>query len=520
MAIVESEFIRQYPQYRREVEETMKFGNIEQQQAELKLAKKYRLPILDKLAGKVGFGSWAKMLKISDEEEKMAGAVMSTTAGLESKPRYRKKKKEEIISKRVKKVGGVSGRTPDGIGFIIDQNLGEKFEQAKSAYETWKSETTGASKMDIGVTGGSGYTDGKPKQFTTNLYEATLAHIDSNYQRPNQPKRRGVKGIWKRMDTIFGKELELITREDMDKFKTLQKQLKILNKNTKRNPRNIVFNVSTGAKKVGDKFVPEAKETVYGHYRTDGYVEVRNKVHGKKEKPLDNKDWYSSSPNTAEPPLWQSMFAGSSESKKDGDVVTKGLLHIVEIMIEIDKKPPPPIITNIDFKGLKFKMEEKAISLSLDSTGSLATEFEKRLVNAMKNPNNFKRGHMSHIIKYGNLLEEMGRPFRNVTISQEFLKTYQIAEFILEEENLVEVEFVDFSFTGVFLNYAINKIVRGKNSVIMAPDGKRPFQLRGSYKSTNSFSGEWESKYDDAIRRIKAKKQTKVKKSWGYSLWG
>lgn len=70
MAIVESEFIRQYPQYRREVEETMKFGNIEQQQAELKLAKKYRLPILDKLAGKVGFGSWAKMLKISDEEEK------------------------------------------------------------------------------------------------------------------------------------------------------------------------------------------------------------------------------------------------------------------------------------------------------------------------------------------------------------------------------------------------------------------------------------------------------------------
>ena len=96
----------------------------------------------------------------------------------------------------------------------------------------------------------------------------------------------------------------------------------------------------------------------------------------------------------------------------------------------------------------------------------------------------------------------------------------QLKEQEDEEEKLVEVEFVDFSFTGVFLNYAINKIVRGKNSVIMAPDGKRPFQLRGSYKSTNSFSGEWESKYDDAIRRIKAKKQTKVKKSWGYSLWG
>ena len=88
MAIVESEFIRQYPQYRREVEETMKFGNIEQQQAELKLAKKYRLPILSKLRGKQGTGRWTRMLKL-------AGAVTSTHAGIESKPIYGKKKKKK-----------------------------------------------------------------------------------------------------------------------------------------------------------------------------------------------------------------------------------------------------------------------------------------------------------------------------------------------------------------------------------------------------------------------------------------
>ena len=88
MAIVESEFIRQYPQYRREVEEAMKFGNIEQQQAELKVAKKYRLPILSKLQGRSGGGRWTRMLKL-------AGAVTSTTAGIESKPIYGKKKKKK-----------------------------------------------------------------------------------------------------------------------------------------------------------------------------------------------------------------------------------------------------------------------------------------------------------------------------------------------------------------------------------------------------------------------------------------
>ena len=95
MAIVESEFVRDYPQHVAEMKEEMRFRNMNQPEAELKVAKKYRLPIWDKLAGKQGTGRWVRMLKISDEEEKMAGAVMSTTAGLESKPRYSKKKKEE-----------------------------------------------------------------------------------------------------------------------------------------------------------------------------------------------------------------------------------------------------------------------------------------------------------------------------------------------------------------------------------------------------------------------------------------
>ena len=87
-AIIETEFVRDYPQYVTEMKEEMKFKNMNQPEAELTVAKKYRLPILSKLSGKAGVGSWTRMLKV-------VGAVISTHAGIESKPRYSKKKKEE-----------------------------------------------------------------------------------------------------------------------------------------------------------------------------------------------------------------------------------------------------------------------------------------------------------------------------------------------------------------------------------------------------------------------------------------
>ena len=87
-AIIETEFVRDYPQYVNEMKEEMKFGNMDQPEAEMKIAKKYRLPILSKLQGRSGGGRWTRMLKV-------AGAVTSTHAGIESKPRYGKKKKKK-----------------------------------------------------------------------------------------------------------------------------------------------------------------------------------------------------------------------------------------------------------------------------------------------------------------------------------------------------------------------------------------------------------------------------------------
>ena len=87
-AIIETEFVRDYPQYVTEMKEEMKFRNMGQPEAELKIAKKYRLPILSKLQGRSGGGRWTRMLKV-------AGAVTSTHAGIESKPRFGKKKKQK-----------------------------------------------------------------------------------------------------------------------------------------------------------------------------------------------------------------------------------------------------------------------------------------------------------------------------------------------------------------------------------------------------------------------------------------
>ena len=87
-AIIETEFVRDYPQYVTEMKEEMKFRNIDQPEAEMKIAKKYRLPILSKLQGRSGGGRWTRMLKL-------AGAVMAGHAGIESKPIYGKKKKKK-----------------------------------------------------------------------------------------------------------------------------------------------------------------------------------------------------------------------------------------------------------------------------------------------------------------------------------------------------------------------------------------------------------------------------------------
>lgn len=85
MAIIQTEFIQQYPEYRKEIEDMMRFANMSQNEAEIKLARRNNLK---HSSNRKAHGRWVKMLKL-------AGAVTSTTAGLESRPLYGKKEKEK-----------------------------------------------------------------------------------------------------------------------------------------------------------------------------------------------------------------------------------------------------------------------------------------------------------------------------------------------------------------------------------------------------------------------------------------
>ena len=85
MAIIQTEFIQQYPQYRKDVEDMMRFGNMLQAEAERKVARRNNLR--PPSSGQA-HGRWVKMLKL-------AGAVTTTSAGLEPRPLYGKKKKKK-----------------------------------------------------------------------------------------------------------------------------------------------------------------------------------------------------------------------------------------------------------------------------------------------------------------------------------------------------------------------------------------------------------------------------------------
>tara|TARA_R110002012_G_scaffold149187_1_gene308172 strand:- start:134 stop:442 length:309 start_codon:yes stop_codon:yes gene_type:complete len=98
MVIVETKFIKENPQLRREVEEEMRFGNIIQQEAEQRIARKHNIRSKSMSESRwndpYGKGRWIKMLK-KDKEEKMAGAVTTASAPSLFNRRYGKKKKKE-----------------------------------------------------------------------------------------------------------------------------------------------------------------------------------------------------------------------------------------------------------------------------------------------------------------------------------------------------------------------------------------------------------------------------------------
>ena len=146
--------------------------------------------------------------------------------------------------------------------------------ELRKFYDDWENLCKGLSREDIGITG---------KKGGRTLYDMVLNHVSSAVQRPNSPNTGNVDGAnYEVMDEL--KKImttnELITVSDLKEIKSL---IGVLNKMSSNdsdlNPANIPFNVRfrRGRGRTVSK-------EIYGHYRTDDYVAIRNADPRKKDE--------------------------------------------------------------------------------------------------------------------------------------------------------------------------------------------------------------------------------------------
>jgi len=209
-------------------------------------------------------------------------------------------------------------------------------------YETWKQKCSSISSKRMMSEGRKirkprenkkvGQVDTKSGQaHPDNLYLQLEQHVTSSYRRDNSPNK-GSTGTFKLLADIDEfmkdfKDIGVMTEEhriDLEKF---QKEIDDFNKpNGTLNPRNITFKspkkYDSKGKNLGTK---EDTEVLYGHFANDWFSKKYPKA---KKAP---KEWYSSSKNTANPPLAQALFGR-------GNLVKIGLKDVIDIAVaELDK---------------------------------------------------------------------------------------------------------------------------------------------------------------------------------------
>ena len=241
------------------------------------------------------------------------------------------------------------------VGVSIDGSQGtQTFDSSKfkEAYEEWKGQCGSVSGEQMGITSDK------------TLLDLVAAHGDTQVARPytDDPLDDGAGNVVELLDALLDLT-DGITEEDKKNVTKVYTKLKNM-QNTEADPRNIVFTVPI-FRKVNRKNADYDEETdtkeVYGHYRTTDYVKYRNlkaKLFGGKEESIKavSSDWYNTSKNTAEPPMWQALFAGDGtlyEVKKSiilkQQLVSNGLVYILSETVKALEE-------DVSFEHLKLKI--------------------------------------------------------------------------------------------------------------------------------------------------------------------
>ena len=552
MAIVESKFIKDNPQLRSEVEQEIRFANVPQQEAESKVARKHNLPTPrgsnsgHKWNDPAGAGRWIKMLKTDKGEEvhitwlspekimgwvdghgpytdtsiseymrknsenkyietisnthekKMAGAVTAGHAGIESKPRYGRKKKKEELKKAKPSVK--KKRLIRVNNLLIDQETGDEVERVQKAYLNWKQEC-GISLSDIGITG-RGSSDGKGND---SLFEHVRDHVIPRVQRDGASAKDGAKQTIARLESAILHEDSLLDEDDEDTIQEFRKDILAMSGGDE-DPRNIPFTQPTNIITRGGKKQDSGDEKVFGHYRTPIYVKSRIEVHGSKnEQGAVKASWYSSDENTAEPPFWQAIFAKSSVSNSTGDTVTIGLLGILENFEKaLGNAFLQEVIIN-DTGDFQAKID----------TLSKLTPLKRAIIRLMKDKRVYKGD--GHQVLYGGangiktLLNDT--TFKGNTQASKYLA--EVAPDLKQIKGSEDIKEFKIKFTDATINRMINLWVRPQFVVPphLGPNGK-PFLLSNAGGGRKVTGQSWSNAYQTALDK------SKIKKSWYDGLWG
>ena len=212
-----------------------------------------------------------------------------------------------------------------GTGKSRVEYSGEGFSKL---FDEWVNTAKGVSASAMGVV-----------KFKGTLLDILMRHgIDGRIMGNSGPKE--TPGLAK--EIAFLSELAKQPKFTPEEAQEFERVVGILNAHgatdSDLNPRNIKFDGIVGIRPRSKKPV---KKTIYGHYRTDDYIEYRTDYRNKVEsaEAVDD-DWWSTSKGEATPPMSQAIYGDGNLSPfnspglvavvLEGAKAIKGAVHHIE----------------------------------------------------------------------------------------------------------------------------------------------------------------------------------------------
>ena len=271
-----------------------------------------------------------------------------------------------------------------GVMAYADVDLGD-FEGLTREVAKWTSAAKGST--NLGTVKGS------------NLLDAVQKHGVAQRERAKSPiglEYSGKKILdeldnFKKFDT--GSKVSLV---GLQEFKVLRAWMDEVDKGgnstySRSNPRNIPFQ---GIEDVDDNGRGIAPYDLFGHYRTPVFEDKMAILNPGGDYSAVNDKWYSTSQDTAKPPLWQAMYGDGSV-----DDAFSGSKSLIQIVRKADE------VYDLIRKNLKIGAGTDPVVLDGAGTGVTAyevDEFKKYAdsvaANMDRNPTNSK-----YITRAGNL---------------------------------------------------------------------------------------------------------------------